>query len=364
MKKMIHIFFAFVFFTSGKLLAQNQYFIKGFVYDAATQKPLTGVKADLKIADTNTVLQSTYTDNEGQFVFSISKLYAFQVQVSQRGYKNYVTSKFYFGEFQESYTLDKIYLQNNNSSGNAVIKVDTLITEKVIEKRMDALNILPTRGAEELFYALNPTLKKGEKIPENKQINYPKFPSFNESRQQFNKRFKKDKKSDGPYISLETITDPECRENLVYSEDKKILPLKNRKGHFFMNAVNQKETVASEQILLKDKPKKFVFVMWKTSDKNGEPITTGPDVTNRYLVKYYFGRNKGDTALYNRSSNATYGYAPMLDAIYNIEVYDQETGKKVRVSDDKIDPHSYFLRKDIWISLNIIYTKILIRVYD
>lgn len=361
---MIQIFFVFVFITTGNLSAQNQYFIKGSVFDAATQKPLTGVKADLKNADNNAVLQSTYTDNEGQFIFTISKLYTFLVEASLNGYNNKVTSKFYFGEFQESYTLDKIYLQNKNSDGNIIVKKDTLPVESVFEKKMDAFNILQTKGAQELFYALNPDLKPGMKIPEDKTINYPKFPSFNESRQQFNKRYKKDKKSNGPYISMESITDPECRDYQVYIEDKKKFHVNNSQSHFFLNDVNKQETRNTKQILVDAKPKKFVFVMWKKSDINGEPVTDGPDVTNRYLVKYYFGRNRGDTTLYNRSSNATYGYAPMLDAIYYVEVYDQETGRRVSVSDDTIDPHSYFLRKDIWISLNIVYTKILIRVYD
>jgi hypothetical protein len=47
-----------------------------------------------------------------------------------------------------------------------------------------------------------------------------------------------------------------------------------------------------------------------------------------------------------------------------IEVYNQDTGKRVKVSDNEIDPYQYFLKPDIWVAWNISYIKILIRVYD
>ena len=111
------------------------------------------------------------------------------------------------------------------------------------------------------------------------------------------------------------------------------------------------------------KPKKFVFVMWKRKE-NGVPVTDGEDVTNKYRVLYYQPIKKGDTSAYNKASNASFGYAPMLDSKYLIEVYDQDTGKRVKVSDDEIFPHDYFLRNDIWVGWNISYIKIPIRVYD
>ena len=103
--------------------------------------------------------------------------------------------------------------------------------------------------------------------------------------------------------------------------------------------------------------------MWKKG-RDGKPITEGPEVAGKYKVLYYLGRHRGDTTAYNKSSNATYGYAPMNDAKYYIEVYDQDTGKRVRVSDDEIDAHKYFEQQDLFVMLNIVYMKIVIQVFE
>lgn len=374
MKKIIYILHVFIFVCMG-MQAQTLYYIRGYVYDANSNSPLNNAKVALKNADNNSVLNNTKTNSDGQFIFSVKTTYAFIAEASMDGYTTKSTAKFYFGEFQESVTLDKIYLQKNGSPVVIdPVHIDTLPPEKVIEKRFNALDILPTAGAYELFFALNPELKSKKQIPDNYEIKYPKFPSFSESRQIFNQRFKKDKRKGEPFISKKVFSDPGV--DFVQSGiEKKLFFNFNIYGSVsgfqetneFMQYNNQKLLLYPDGIngyfSQYDKPKKFVFVMWKYA-MDGKPVTDGVDVRNRYLVKYYTGRNRDDTLAHNKSSNATYGYAPMLDAKYFIEVYDQETGKRVRVSDNEIDPHSYFERKDIWVAFNIAYSKILIRVYD
>ncbi len=104
-------------------------------------------------------------------------------------------------------------------------------------------------------------------------------------------------------------------------------------------------------------PKKFVFVIWKY-DAYGKTITEGPEVEGKYKVIYFTDRNR------NEASNATYGYAPMNDAKYSIEVYEQATGKRLRISDDVIDPRVYYEKNDIFFMFNVKWIQILITVYD
>jgi hypothetical protein len=66
----------------------------------------------------------------------------------------------------------------------------------------------------------------------------------------------------------------------------------------------------------------------------------------------------------NVSSNASYGYAPMYDSKYNIEVYNQKTGARLNASDDVIDPRKYFESRSLLILFNVSWTKIPIQVYE
>ena len=380
MKKVIYLLLILLAVLNTRA---QYYYIRGSVFDASSNKPLQNVRVDLKNADNNTLLSTTTTDANGNFIFSVKTTYMFIVEASLYGYTSKSTSKFYFGEFQESKTLDKIYLQNNgmradtddanNNQGNnnqdkkppthEQQRVDTLPPEKVIEKRFDALEILPTKGAYGLFYALNPELQHMHRIPENYNIRYPKFPSFSDIKPLFNERFKKDKRNGEPFISLQNFKNDMDDKIIQSVSGKKALSFIHFPG--IVSNPPQADEMTGEKNLFPEysRPKKFVFVMWKYGP-DGKPITDGEEVSNKYLVKYYTDRVRGDTSAYNKASNATYGYAPMLDAKYYIEVYEQATMRRVVVSDNEVDPHLYFERRDIWISFNIAYTKILIQVYD
>lgn len=329
--------------------AVAQFFIKGSVYDAESRSPLQQATVVLKNADSGKEIQKTSSNSDGQFQFTVRSLSGFIVEASMNGYSNNSSQKFYFGEFQEVYTVDKIYLKKIGSTVN-IPPPDTLPPQKVIEKKFDALQILPTQGAYELFYALNPELKNGKPIPENYQIKHPNFPDFSPYRKSFNQQFKKDKRNGEPSGFFKSNPN---EEGLAYNSKKK------GTSAFSFNLVASVNELPTN-FPAAEKLKKFVFVVWK--DGPGGPITTGNDVEGKYLVKYYLGRMRGDTSSYYNAPDATYGYAPMGDNKYYIEVYEQSTMKKVRISDDQVDPHIYFERKDIWIMFNIVYTKIPIHV--
>ena len=340
------------------------YPVRGTVYSAELNKPLPNAKVVLKHAETKKELGNKTTGQKGDYSIVLSAPEAFIVEVSLEGYQHYSSSKFYFAEFQNSYAVEKISLiKSSNPVTVTKVKVDTLPAKQVIEKKFSALEILPTNGAYELFYLLNPALRSNELIPENRVIVYPKFPDFDSHRKGFNRQFKKDKRKGEPFISQINFLDPEAgghtatlNKDLITGWQPVASALPERSGYSFEEPVIFNGAVAG-------KPKKFVFVMWKKG-RDGKPITEGPEVAGKYKVLYYLGRHRGDTTAYNKSSNATYGYAPMNDAKYYIEVYDQDTGKRVRVSDDEIDAHKYFEQQDLFVMLNIVYMKIVIQVFE
>lgn len=361
MKKYLFLFVACFIFHG---VYGQGYPVRGTVVSAETNKPLPNAKVTLKHAETKKELGNKLTGQKGDYSIVLSAPEAFIVEVSLEGYQHYSSSKFYFAEFQNSYAVEKISLtKSSNPVTVTKVKVDTLPAKQVIEKKFSALELLPTNGAYELFYLLNPELRSNELIPENKVLVYPKFPDFDSYRKGFNRQFKKDKRKGEPFISQVNFHDPEAG-GFTATVSKELLTgwqpvasaLPERTAYDFEEPVFLNGAVAG-------KPKKFVFVMWKKG-RDGKPITEGPEVASRYKVFYYLGRHRGDTTAYNKSSNATYGYAPMHDAKYFIEVYDQDTGKRVKVSDDEIDAHKYFEQQDLFVLLNIVYMKIVIQVYE
>ena len=355
-------------FITAQVSSQQVYYIRGSVFEMGSNTPLRDARVDLKNADSNINTGSARTNGEGQFIFSIKRPYSFVVQVSANGYSSFTSQRSYFGEFQQSVTMQNIYLQKDQSERPPVppARVDTLPPQRVLEKRFTTLDILPTKGAYDLFYLLNPELKDRNSIPDNYQIKEPRFPSFSESRENFNERFKIDKRKGEPYVSQINSTilnSPVTKKNILCFHSgvaSSASQYANTRDYF---AQNESIDFESNDAVLYAKPKKFVFVMWKTK-VNGEPVTDGSDVTNKYMVWYYQPIKKGDTLAYNKASNATYGYAPMLDNKYLIEVYEQDTGRRVRVSDNEIDPHVHFMKRDIMSLFNVTYIRILIQVYD
>jgi hypothetical protein len=87
-------------------------------------------------------------------------------------------------------------------------------------------------------------------------------------------------------------------------------------------------------------------------------------VEKRYKVFYYPDNVSGNESLYNKIGNATYGYAPMKAQMYNVEVYDQQNNKRMRISDDVVDPQVFFERNDVLTELLNVWIKISIQVYE
>lgn len=375
MKKCFITLTVFLVVLSGSIDAQtrSQYTIRGIVFDATANTPLRNVKVVLKNADSNIVIQTTTTSAEGQYALITKRSSSsFIAEASISGYITNRSQRFNLNAAGEI-NLDPIYLQKKGSGGTGTpVHVDTLSPDKMLEKKFLALNYLPTNGAYELFYALNPALRNKDMVPDNYNLKYPRLPEFGSVRKKFNRRFKKDKKRGEPFISQIHFTDPEIGVRHSFTEKAglfnfpAVASTRSVLGEEFMYSGMEVFTDAAgtnEYVSTSGRYKKFVFALWKYS-ANGVPITDGPEVAGKYTVIYYTGRNRGDESAYNKASNATYGYAPMLDARYYIEVYDGDTKKRVRVGEDEVDPHLAFEQKDIVIRYNISYTKILIKVYD
>lgn len=374
MKKCLFTLSVFLLVLIGGTEAQNrnQYTVRGIVFDASTKLPLRNVSVILKNADSNLIVIRATTSAEGQYTLTAKRSNAsFIAEASLSGYTTASSTKFYLNNSLEI-NLDPIYLEKKNSSAVVTPPVTDVTPHQLIENKFHALNILPTEGAYELFYALNPSLENKELIKSNYEIKYPRFPDFNPVRKKFNKRFKKDKRKGEPFISKVNLREsllhqhPLWKKGLFsFSGTAAALPESTDELLYNGGEVLQNIAGTNEYVSTSGRYKKFVFALWKYS-VNGKPVTDGPDVTGKYTVVYYTGRNRGDESAYNRASNATYGYAPMLDARYYIEVYDGDTKKRIQVADgqDVVDPHLAFEQKDIFIQYNISYTKILIRVID
>ncbi len=348
----------------------NYFTISGFVLDRTNGNPLTGAYVQV-IAHNEPVVRG-YSGDRGDFNLSTYQLLtSFKMEISFAGYETF-TSNEIKADTSKPYNAGRILLNRiavRDTSGNRQIpdvppvQNIPVTKEEVIKDHFRGNNILPTNGAYELFYALNPELRDRKEVPRNYHIVTPEFPRFNESKRLFNERFKLDKNKEEPYISKQF----EKKEALAPAIEKNNI---KRPGYFLPTSLAVYSAYSSllgkikfQSPLLKTydefffRPKKFVFVIWKYGPDR-KPITQGPEVEGKYKIIYYTDRSR------NVASNASYGYAPMNDAKYNIEVYDQASGTRLRVSDDIIDPGIYFERNDVFFLFNISWIRVPIQVFE
>jgi hypothetical protein len=193
---------------------------------------------------------------------------------------------------------------------------------------------------------MNPGLRNKDNVPSNYSIKYPVLPKFKSFRKAFNKRYKKDKKRNGPYIYT-FKNENNDKEEMVFvnSNRRSIFNSEVSSGEARMNNNNYYA-----------KTKKFVFVFFKLDATNHIQYQL-----YKYKVVYYSEDQKNNPDEYNQSGDATYGYALLTAHIYDVEVYDQtNNNKKVNISDDTVDPNEIIQRFDLYKKWN----KILIQVYD
>jgi hypothetical protein len=290
------------------------------------------------------------TTSDGNFNIAYSKMDNFKLRISLKGYQPFTTSDNEFSARTAEYNMGTISLQK--------IKADSVSASNLVTNSMTALHFLPTKGASTLFYAYNPRLKNMDRVPANYPIVYPRLPAFKTSKRIFKKRFKKDKKRNEPYIYTSS-------QDLHKHNNEDFMMPGNNTAAFAGNVIGDQNQLSDEQRFaiaeerenfFAAKVKKFVFVFFKWDGVNTPQI-----LETQYKVHYYTDNVSGNVSLYSKCSNATYGYAPMKAAIYNIEVMDQRNNdKRVRISDDQVDPQVYFAKYDLFNS----WIKIAIQVYD
>ena len=260
-------------------------------------------------------------------------------------YRSYTSALTKFNRTQLSYNLGTIALSPTSTGSNAtatIVNKDTLIHTKMI-----ALGYVPTQGAKNLFYAMNPGLRDKNEIPSNYLIKYPVLPKFKSFRKAFNKRYKKDKKRNGPYIYTFKNSNDDKEEMVFVTGGRRSI---------FNNEVSPGEGNGSVNYSssYSAKTKKFVFVFYKVDATNHIQYQL-----YKYKVVYYSEDQKNNPGEYNQSGDATYGYALLTAHIYDVEAYDQtNNNKRASISDDSIDPNEIIQRHDLYKKWN----KILIQV--
>lgn len=364
----------------SSLNAQRQSNIYGFVSDKSTKSALIEARVDLKSAESRNVIQTSHTDSEGGFSFSLGDTSTtYVVEVSYPEYETTSSKEFELNKMYETVNLGTIYLRKNETI-KIVAKIDTIPVAQFVDNKLDAANIFPTKGAYNLLYALNPVLNDMIEIPDNYTIRYPEFPGFKSTRKSYNSRFKKDKKKGEPFISLHETSvakDETClaegptngsnsEQSLLIPSYPYDLPVNSQTDldHHTPSSIRHEIITTDNTFIIPyGNTKKFVFVLWKYGE-NGEVITKGPEVEKAYKIEYY---TDNMAAQHNIASNATYGYAPMkMSSIYNIIVYNQDGNNldPVSISDNLINTQEYYYRRDILALLNTVWTKVPIQIMN
>lgn len=373
MKKIFQFCFFVLILLKGpnNLFAQQtnssqRYFlnVKGNVSDRNSKAPITNAKVTLSIGKLQP--HTTNTNRFGNFTFdSIASISNpnFFIQIAQTGYTPF--SKTYTIEANKTtYDIGSIALQRVIDTPERVVidtmerVIRTISTTNYILDHFDSKQILPTEGAIELFYTLNPELRGKDSVESNYKIRQPDFPDTDrKTEKSFNKKFKQDKNKSNPDVSF-------IKKNFS-GQDKNNLLTWNGSASSYSGYYNDKKINFNLYDLYKDKPEKFVFVIWK-KDKYGNAILKGPEVEKRFLVYYYGSYKEGDTSLYHKADDATYGYATMWNASYKIIIIDKVLNKEMKISDPVIKTSTYFNKKDIFTLLNVHlnWIKIPIQIFD
>ncbi len=344
MKKILQYWFVVLFALAAMphVYAQRNYFrVTGSVINKGTNMPVYG--ATVSLSNGRGVEVTTATSLSGKFAFdSLNFIGNFTIQVSLSDYTTF--SKVYsLQEGQAVFDVGSIGLEN---------VVHILSTGDYIANNITANEILPTEGAMELFYTLNPELRGRDSVESNYKIRLPDFPRTDRSKEKnFNNQFRINRNRDNPDVSFD--------ENIPYKNKNNLFSLNASAGIYTGN-----ENIGFNYFR-SNHPEKFVFVIWK-KDKNGNPILKGPEVENRFLVYYYGSYMEGDTSMYHKADDATYGYATMWNASYKIIIIDKVLNKEVRISDPVIETSIFFNRHDLFTAFNIHlnWIKIPIQIFE
>ncbi len=174
--------------------AQRQsYNIQGTIYHASTEQPFNGVRVSLKKSPSNITIDTKYTDSLGYYFFSTQELPSFSIQAFATDYTTQVSEAFSPSPGKQ-YTVESMFLESKGQ------EIKLLVTHKVVtvkffaETKLIENKMLPTKGAYELFYALNPDLREKDSISSNYVINNPQFPEMSQATiSYFKEQYKIDK---------------------------------------------------------------------------------------------------------------------------------------------------------------------------
>jgi Carboxypeptidase regulatory-like domain len=342
-----YCFFLLILFNrSSNVFAQGQRFltVKGYVADKDTRVPLSGAVVSLSYEGRQ--LRSVTTNSFGNFsIDSVPNNMSITVQISQDDYTPF--SQAYSMQTNKAvYDIGSIFIEHIVH----IVSTSTFVLDNLTHNQ-----ILATEGAKELFYTLNPELRNQDEVQSNYKIKLPAFPAIDRSEEKnFNNEFKKVKNQNNPDVFMPNRNLPGRDVSNILSWRGSAASYKNdQKLHFSLSDPES------------DKPEKFVFVIWK-KDADGNAILKGPEVEKRFLVYYYGSYKEGDTSLYHKADDATYGYATMWNASYKIIIVDKILHKEVKISDPVIETSTYFNRKDLFTLLNVHlnWIKIPIQIFD
>jgi hypothetical protein len=345
-------FFLLLFYCSSTVFAQAQTFrtvtrfltLKGYVADKDTKVPLSGAVVSMSYEGRQP--RSGKTNSFGSFsIDSVPNNMSITLQINQDDYTPF--SQTYAMQTNKAvYDIGSIFIEH---------VVHIVSTTNFMVDYLTGSQILATEGAKELFYTLNPELRDRDEVESNYKIKAPVFPAVDRNKERdFNAQFKKDKRKSNPDAFL-------FNKNYPGRSISNILTWRGSAASY----ENDQKLHISLSEPASDKPEKFVFVIWK-KDANGNAILTGPEVEKRFLVYYYGSYKEGDTSVYHKADDATYGFATMWNASYKIIIVDKLLHKEVKISDPVIETSIFFKRKDLFTMLNIHanWIKIPIQIFD
>jgi hypothetical protein len=364
-------------------VSQNNWIVRGKVIDNSNRRPIVSAIIILRAAHIQSIPQRR-TNSDGYFVFdALPYLKSFTIEVQKENYTTYISGTYSSNPNLRTFDAGVIALNlkdystgdkgdpipgNNKPTDVTPPSVAYRDTTTFVRNVLVDNSILPTNGAKELFYALNPELRNMATVPANYRYKLPDFPRVDSrTEKEFNQQFKRDKNKDPQLFLFNNNTpiqrltnEPEIvATNYILQAENSIMPT------HAASIKGQNMTEETDRGPMSKDLEKFVFVMWKM-DANGRHIENGPEVEGRFLV-YYAGLYKeGDTSTYHRAPNATYGYATMAKATYKIIVIDQQTNQQVRISDPIIETNPFFQTHDLlsFLDAHPVWIKIPIRVFD
>ncbi len=176
----------------------NFFTCSGKVYDNVSQKPLNGARIAITNTERNKNVTEAISNSRGSYSFTIPSPFDIEVEVTMTGYKK-AKKKVTKEELrQNKWLIPDIYL-------DTVIKIDFKPAAPVrqskgefVDRKLQSLNILPTKDAYDLLLYLNPDLRTRDSLMSNDKIILPKIPRISSREKRQNKDpFQDAKRHDG-----------------------------------------------------------------------------------------------------------------------------------------------------------------------